>query len=161
MVQQRQQNLEKFNQYALLIGQVVVTLCCLCYSVYQHFVTKGTPVAPRHFAGLILFLPSFALWFRARVELARYASFSLFSDQEPPRLVTTGPYRHCRHPVYTFSSLFGLGYLIVVDNWPGVALLLFVGMPVQVYRARQEDAMLRKRFKFIHDEWWELTDSWF
>ena len=146
---------EKFNQYAALAVQVVITLCCLGYSVYKHHVSASasTAVKPRHVFGLLLFFPSFVMWVFARIELARHASFSLFSDKEPPRLVVTGLYRYCRHPVYLFSSLFGLAYLVAIDNWSGLALLLLVGVPVQVYRARREDALLRNRFKFAHKEW--------
>lgn len=55
------------------------------------------------------------LW-RAHAELGRQWSDSLQLRQDH-QLVTTGIYRHIRHPMYAAGWLFGIGQALLVQNW--------------------------------------------
>ena len=61
------------------------------------------------------------------------------------RLVTTGPYAHLRHPLYSGLMLFGLGCAIGwATPWHWLALAgLFVVLHA---KARREEALLAARF---------------
>jgi protein-S-isoprenylcysteine O-methyltransferase Ste14 len=53
-------------------------------------------------------------------------------------LVTGGPYRHVRHPMYAFEILFCLGYGLANLTWSNAAVWLLL-VAVQVIRARREE----------------------
>ena len=72
-----------------------------------------------------------------------------FSVLPEPRtratLVTTGPYRYVRHPLYTGLMLFGLGCALgwaTATHWLALAVLIVV----LEAKARREETFLRARF---------------
>jgi protein-S-isoprenylcysteine O-methyltransferase Ste14 len=65
--------------------------------------------------------------------------------RENATLVTTGPYRYIRHPMYTFGSLFYLGLSIAMDTWL-VGAIVAGAFVLIAYRTRHEEANLRARF---------------
>lgn len=60
-------------------------------------------------------------------------------------LVTTGPYRHMRHPLYGAAALFAAGAALAAGNW-FMAVLGAVMIALIVIRTRTEEANLLKRF---------------
>lgn len=56
-------------------------------------------------------------------------SFHALADPTAGGLVTTGPYKYIRHPIYTAACLFGLGGIVVHWSLLSVAsgVLLFLG----------------------------------
>ncbi|MBV8302111.1 MAG: isoprenylcysteine carboxylmethyltransferase family protein [Candidatus Dormibacteraeota bacterium] len=64
---------------------------------------------------------------------------------EARRLVTTGPYRLIRHPLYTAEIIVAFGAVLTRPAlWPTAMLLPFVA--VQMLRARYEERLLRSTF---------------
>jgi protein-S-isoprenylcysteine O-methyltransferase Ste14 len=53
-------------------------------------------------------------------------------------LVMSGPYRHVRHPMYTFEILFCLGYWLANLTWLNVVVWVLL-VAVQVTRALREE----------------------
>ena len=67
-------------------------------------------------------------------------------------LVTEGPYRLCRHPLYLSFIFLVLGVDLMMRSPVGVAFTLLLSVPSAVYRGRIEDKLLRE--KFGHE--WEV-----
>lgn len=84
------------------------------------------------------------LW-RAHADLGRNWSDSL-QLRQGHQLITSGIYRHIRHPMYAFGWLFGIAQALLLQNWivglsglVSFALLYFVRVP-------QEERMMLDQF---------------
>ena len=75
-----------------------------------------------------------ALMVWARVTFGR-RSFHATSEPTAGGLVTTGPYRYIRHPIYTAVCLFGLGGIVTHCSWQSATLgaLLFLGVLTRIF----------------------------
>ncbi|HEX6212653.1 MAG TPA: isoprenylcysteine carboxylmethyltransferase family protein, partial [Methylomirabilota bacterium] len=60
-------------------------------------------------------------------------------------LVTRGPYRFIRHPLYANGAVTFLAYSLISGSWWFVAVLLAGAIPLAV-RTRTEEAHLERRF---------------
>ena len=109
---------------------------------------------PTRIAGVVIGLPSLALFVLARIELG--SSFSVRPKAQI--LVTHGLYSRIRNPIYVFGGLVAAGVILYV-NKPR-ALWLFVAIiPLQIYRARHEEKILQPRFGDEYQQYKSRT--WF
>jgi protein-S-isoprenylcysteine O-methyltransferase Ste14 len=67
------------------------------------------------------------------------------SVRQGQRLVTSGPYRLVRHPMYSSMTAIVLGSGLLTDNYLIVAATIVVGMVYYVRAGREED-LLRQEF---------------
>jgi protein-S-isoprenylcysteine O-methyltransferase Ste14 len=90
-----------------------------------------------------LCLLGFGLAVNARRHLGRNWGMPM-SRKEQPQLVTSGPYAHIRHPIYTGQILAMLGSAIGVNVfW---ALLLVLVGAYFIYSARREETVMLQLF---------------
>ena len=96
---------------------------------------------PVKLVGAVIAGVSVVLLVVARMQLG--ASFSVKAKARA--LVTTGLYSKIRNPIYVFGALALVGMAIVLGNW---VLLMLVALlaPIQMYRARKEEAVLLEAF---------------
>ncbi len=95
----------------------------------------------------------------AGVILSRYAlgrSFSIVP--KATALVTGGIYSRIRNPIYISGEIFLLGVLLMVGR-PELLVVLLVLIPVQIFRARREAAVLEAKFGDAYREYRKRT--WF
>jgi protein-S-isoprenylcysteine O-methyltransferase Ste14 len=76
------------------------------------------------------------------------------------KLVTSGPYRWVRHPLYTVGSTMFVSFGMMADNWfiAGIGLLAFILMAV---RTPQEEANLIAKFGDEYREYMKKTGRFF
>jgi len=93
--------------------------------------------------GLLLFVVglAFAIW--ARLFIGRNWGMPM-SQKDDPELVTGGPYRLVRHPIYSGILLAGVGTAVAL-NWLWLSAVLLAGIYF-VYSAFAEEHYLIEQF---------------
>jgi len=86
-----------------------------------------------------------ALVLRSRAELGPAWSLVPKAGQETG-LVTTGPYRWIRHPIYLGFALLALGEALAFRNWLACSIALCGIAPTFAWRARAEETLLSRTF---------------
>jgi protein-S-isoprenylcysteine O-methyltransferase Ste14 len=92
-------------------------------------------------ASLLLLLAGYAFGCYAVGHLGRALSLT----PEARHLVTSGPYRHIRHPLYAAEAVASVGLLLQV-LCPGAIALWCIHMALQFCRLRREEAILGECF---------------
>jgi protein-S-isoprenylcysteine O-methyltransferase Ste14 len=77
----------------------------------------------------------------------------------PEHLVTTGPYRYTRNPMYLGHLIFMLGLALSFASWPAAALLGF-HVPWFNDRAREDEAQLRTLFGPAYEAYAARVKRW-
>jgi protein-S-isoprenylcysteine O-methyltransferase Ste14 len=104
--------------------------------------------------GAIIAIPAVILLLTARFQLGR--SFSV--SPQARKLVRHGLYSKIRNPMYVFSTLLVVGFLLTLQN-PYLLVVLAVLVPTQIIRAHQEAKVLEEKFG---DEYRQYRKStWF
>jgi protein-S-isoprenylcysteine O-methyltransferase Ste14 len=104
--------------------------------------SSSSPVIVTQIAAVLLMV-----W--ARVVFGR-RSFHAAANPTAGELVTVGPYRYVRHPIYAAACLFTVAGVATYRSWTAAALcgLVLVGALV---RLRCEEVLLAVRFPQYHD----------
>lgn len=98
----------------------------------------------RNAVGIAVQVAAFGLMVWARLTFGS-RSFHATADPTPGGLVTTGPYRYVRHPIYTAICLFG--WAGVVSNPSGLAAALGVVLTAgAVVRMFCEERLVVERY---------------
>ena len=100
---------------------------------------------PLALSGCLIAVAGTALVLRSRAELGRAWSLVPKAD-ESTGLVTTGPYRVVRHPVYLGLALLAMGQALAFASWPAFSMVLFGIVPTFAWRALAEDKVLNQTF---------------
>jgi protein-S-isoprenylcysteine O-methyltransferase Ste14 len=95
--------------------------------------------------GSLLAVAGAALVVRSRAELGPAWSFVPKAGQETG-LVTTGPYRLVRHPIYLGLALLAMGQALAFSSWPAFLIVLSGIVPTFAWRARAEETLLGRTF---------------
>ena len=101
------------------------------------------PGPARAWAGVALCALGVAVALWARIVLGRNWGIPM-SRRREPELVTSGPYRLVRHPIYSGILLAMLGSALAAGTLWIVPLVLGAGY--FLYSARQEEAFMEQRF---------------
>jgi protein-S-isoprenylcysteine O-methyltransferase Ste14 len=76
------------------------------------------------------------------------------------RLVTSGPYRWIRHPLYTFGSALFIALGMIADNW-FISVLGLLAFILVAMRTPKEEANLIERFGDEYREYMKRTGRYF
>jgi protein-S-isoprenylcysteine O-methyltransferase Ste14 len=136
----------KTNILTLVVALLGLTFLAIHYS--------SLPWTPMRVAGVVIGLPSLALLVLARIELG--SSFSLRPKAQV--LVTHGLYSRIRNPIYLFGCLVVVGVLLYIKQ-PRALWLAVAFIPLQIYRARREEKVLKTKFGAEYQQYKSRT--WF
>jgi len=105
----------------------------------------AAPAGVRPGLGWLLVIAGFALSFSGVITFLR-ARTAVIPHHPASRLVTTGPYRFTRNPMYLGLTLAYLGGVVLMDSlWP-LLLLPFVLFTLSVAVIRREERYLAAAF---------------
>jgi protein-S-isoprenylcysteine O-methyltransferase Ste14 len=96
-------------------------------------------------SGSILAVAGTGLVLRSRAELGPAWSFVPKADHGTG-LVTSGPYRLVRHPIYLGLVLLAVGQALAFNSWPAVLIALSGIVPTFAWRAHSEERLLGLTF---------------
>jgi protein-S-isoprenylcysteine O-methyltransferase Ste14 len=106
---------------------------------------EGSFSLPLALAGCVLALAGAAVVLRSRAALGAAWSFLPKADQDAD-LVTTGPYRLVRHPIYLGLVLLATGQALAFGSWAALLIVLLGLVPTFAWRARTEETVLSRTF---------------
>jgi protein-S-isoprenylcysteine O-methyltransferase Ste14 len=100
-------------------------------------------------AAIVVQLVAVALMIWARVTFGR-RSFHAAANPTEGGLVTTGPYRHVRHPIYTAVCLFTVAAVLAHWSWHAVVLggIVLAGAAARIVC---EERLLMARYPAYRD----------
>jgi protein-S-isoprenylcysteine O-methyltransferase Ste14 len=133
---------------------IVTLVIALLGFIFLGIRYSSLPWTPMRIAGVVIVLPSLPLVVLARIELG--SSFSIRPKAQS--LVTHGLYSRIRNPIYLFGALVVVGVLLYV-NKPRALWLLVAIIPLQIYRARQEEKVLGTKFGAEYQRY--KSGTWF
>ena len=93
--------------------------------------------------GVIVTVSGMTLEFSTQMFLGRNYSTTLHVG-EKQSLVTTGPYRYIRHPMYTALFSVGIGMGLTSTNWYFAIPFVATGIVVMFRTRREEKAMIER-----------------
>jgi len=153
---------EKTWVYRLRLGGALLGYCTmLAYLIYPASVRWAQLEIPESLrwlgAGLMLLMLPLIYWLFVNLGTNVTPTVSI---REKHELVTSGPYRYIRHPLYTFGFINFVGMSLLTANW----LLFFgliVGMFALIARAEKEEQNLLTRFGKDYQDYMDKTGRFF
>jgi protein-S-isoprenylcysteine O-methyltransferase Ste14 len=140
--------------HELRIRAVIFILAILVFRVGDLRVTSSHSDAWRASGGLVLFATGLGLAIWARLYIGRNWGPPMTRKDEP-ELVTTGPYRWIRHPIYSGILTAAIGTAIAL-NWWWLILTSF-GALYFVYSALVEERYLTGQFPATYPAYRQST----
>ena len=127
----------------LRIRIVIVVLAIVLFRLgaFRHYSDNTDPW--RDAVGLALFALGLGLAVWARVHLGRNWGTPM-SQKDEPELVTSGPYRLARHPIYSGILIAGAGTAVAL-SWLWLVAIALAGIYF-IYAATVEERYLSEQF---------------
>jgi protein-S-isoprenylcysteine O-methyltransferase Ste14 len=105
----------------------------------------------------ILFVPPMIAW--TQRSLGRNVSTTVII-RDGHRLVTHGPYRWVRHPLYSLGTLFFLSLALIAGSWFLLAVMV-CGAPLLLARTPIEEAKLIEQYGDQYRDYMKRTGRFF
>lgn len=101
-------------------------------------------LTPTVILGIALFFVGLGLYFASRLYLGKFFSerVRIRSDH---KLITKGPYRYIRHPIYAGEILYFLSIPLIFSSIYGFVIMLVI-IPMLLYRIGYEEKVLSSKF---------------
>ena len=107
--------------------------------------SEASLALPLAMSGCLLAVAGATIVLRSRAELGAAWSFVPKADQSTG-LVTTGPYRLVRHPIYLGLIMLALGQALAFSSWLAGLIVLVGIVPTFAWRAGAEERLLSRAF---------------
>jgi protein-S-isoprenylcysteine O-methyltransferase Ste14 len=140
---------------------VLLLAFLILYSIYPPFMNLihvDFPIWLRWLGTLFAFI-GVVLWIYSQAMLDKYWSPQL-QVQNEHKIITSGPYRVIRHPIYTSMFIWVIGLAIFTANigFALIALLTIIGL---ILRVPKEEKMMIEHFGDEYKKYMQITGSIF
>lgn len=106
---------------------------------------RGAPPLPPAILGAVLLAARIGVLERCVRALGKDDAYFISVTSEQ-RLVQSGPYAWCRHPIYASRFLMTAGMPLVFGAWCSLPAFLLLDGALVVLRVAEEEKILRRRF---------------
>jgi protein-S-isoprenylcysteine O-methyltransferase Ste14 len=120
------------------------------------FVNYAPVNTPLSMVGLLVFVTGVIFFVAARQALGQNWSQTVSAKAEQ-ELVTAGPYRYVRHPMYAAGLLACIGAAVVVGG-PFVFMVITL-LPIFMWRVGAEDKLMTQQFPAEYPGYMQRTKS--
>jgi protein-S-isoprenylcysteine O-methyltransferase Ste14 len=144
----------------IILGVLFLAFLIL-YSIYPPFMNIihfDFPIWLRWW-GTLFALIGVVFWIYAQTILGRYWSPQL-QVQKEHKIITAGPYRVIRHPIYTAMFIWVIGLAIFTANMV-FALLALLTIMVLILRVPKEEKMMLEQFGDEYKKYMQITGRFF
>jgi protein-S-isoprenylcysteine O-methyltransferase Ste14 len=106
--------------------------------------------------GVVLF--SFAIWllWRSHRDLGRNWTPTV-AKRYNAELITSGVYKHIRHPMYTAHLIWAIAQIMILHNWIAGYSFLIVQIPFYFIRIKNEEQMMIEQFGVAYKSYIKKT----
>lgn len=144
-VQELQNNGYKLDIYGMTL--VLLEICTIIVIIIQLccWPIKWNMLDPWQTIGVIIFFFGISLSIWARIVLKNnWHTASKFAKLN--KIITTGPYKCIRHPIYAGSLLMGYGFELALSSWL-IFIVLIIGTPLVIVCTIKEEKLLINWFE--------------
>jgi protein-S-isoprenylcysteine O-methyltransferase Ste14 len=114
---------------------------------------------PINFAGLAII--AFGSWMRLWAGAVFYRQNpSMVSFNVPPKLVTTGPWRYSRNPLYLGLIMIGLGFSIFFSSYSDLIFTLVGAVLLHLEVVMHEEEVLTQKFGNVYLDYKKQIRRW-
>jgi protein-S-isoprenylcysteine O-methyltransferase Ste14 len=125
------------------------------FTPWLDFANYNLP-GPSGWVGTAVFAGAVLMLWRSHADLGRNWSATL-QILGQHSLVTTGIYRHIRHPMYTAHLLWAIAQGLLLSNWLAGWAFLVLSIPLYVVRIPKEEKMMLEHFGEEYREYQSRT----
>ncbi len=136
-----------------------VVLGLLGLRVNALFGLRVIPAWPFNYLGIVPVLVGVALHFWASFTIFNMGEGTPLYNRPPKSLVTTGPYRLIRNPLYLGGFLIYLGIIITTPSL-FLAILGLIGLPITFAGVIREERGLERRFGEDYRRYKQIVPGW-
>ena len=95
--------------------------------------------------GIAIFTIALWLLWRSHADLGH--NWHIAAElREGHTLITSGVFRHIRHPMYSAHWLWGIAQALLIHNWIAGLTSLVIFLPIYLLRVRREEHMMLEKF---------------
>jgi protein-S-isoprenylcysteine O-methyltransferase Ste14 len=143
VIESKRGKLEIVLLSGMWLGSVIVPILWVATPLFSF---ADYPLnAAQYTAGVVLFSLGLWLFYRSHADLSTNWSVSL-DIRENHELITSGVYRHLRHPMYSAILLQAVGQALLAPNWIVGSVYLCAFVLMFSLRVGPEEQMLQQQF---------------
>jgi protein-S-isoprenylcysteine O-methyltransferase Ste14 len=147
-----------FLRIILFVLFLAFLILYFIYPPFMNLIHFDFPIWLRWLGTLFAFI-GVVLWIYSQAMLDKYWSPQL-QVQNEHKIITSGPYRVIRHPIYTSMFIWVIGLAIFTANigFALIALLTIIGL---ILRVPKEEKMMIEHFGDEYKKYMQITGSIF